>query len=86
MIFAVVDQASAYACNSRNLRTVAQGESIQFLDTGRAGERVVAEAREVAIKGRTGSYAVTVRGEDGRIIATMQGLSRVIGEPVFEKE
>jgi acyl-CoA thioesterase len=85
MVFALADSAFAYACNSRNIATVAQGATISFLDSGRAGERLVAEARERAIKGRTGVYAVTVRGEDDRVIAEMQGLSRSIGGPVIEE-
>ena len=84
MIFALADSAFAYACNSRNLKTVAQAGSISFLDTGRAGERLVAEARETAVNGRTGVYAVTVRGEDGRVVAEMQGLSRAVGGPTLE--
>jgi acyl-CoA thioesterase len=85
MIFALADQAFAYACNSRNVRTVAQAGSIQFLDAGRANEVLTAEARELAVKGRSGSYAVEVRGEDDRVIATMQGLSRTVGGPVIEE-
>jgi acyl-CoA thioesterase len=38
------------------------------------------------VKGRTGVYTVSVFGEDGRIIAEFQGLSRTIGGPVIEEE
>lgn len=86
MIFLLADSAFAYACNSRNVQTVAQHASISFIDAGRAGERLVAEARERAAKGRTGVYAVSVFGEDGRIIAEFQGLSRTIGGPVLEED
>ncbi|WP_339703698.1 hydroxyphenylacetyl-CoA thioesterase PaaI [uncultured Sphingosinicella sp.] len=86
MIFLLADTAFAYACNSRNVQTVAQHASISFIDSGRAGERIVAEAQERAVKGRTGVYAVSVFGEDGRIIAEFQGLSRTIGGPVIEEE
>lgn len=85
MIFALADTAFAYACNSHNIVTVAQHCSIAFIDAGRAGERLVAEARERASKGRSGVYSVTVFGEDDRIIAEMQGLSRVIGGPILEE-
>lgn len=86
MIFGLADSAFAYACNSRNVATVAQGASITFLDSGRAGEKLVAEAQERALKGRTGVYAVTVRGEDGRVVAEFQGLSRSIGGQIIEGE
>jgi acyl-CoA thioesterase len=84
MIFALADSAFAYACNSRNVKTVAQSGSIVFLDAARAGERLVAEARETALRGRTGAYVITVTGEDGRVIAEMQGLSRAVGGPTLE--
>ena len=79
MVFALADTAFAYACNSRNLRTVAAQASIVFLDAAREGELLTAEAREEALAGRSGVYNATVRGEDGRTIATFQGLSRSIG-------
>ena len=79
MVFALADTAFAYACNSRNLRTVAAQASIVFLDAAREGELLIAEAREEALAGRSGVYNAIVRGEDGRTIATFQGLSRSIG-------
>jgi acyl-CoA thioesterase len=82
MIFALADSAFAYACNSRNLRTVAAQASIVFLDAAREGEVLVAEAREVALAGRSGVYNVSVRGEGGRAIAIFQGFSRSLGGPI----
>ena len=79
MIFALADSAFAYACNSRNLRTVAAQASIVFLDAAREGEVLVAEAREAALAGRSGVYNVSVRGEGGRAIAEFQGFSRSLG-------
>ena len=46
------------------------------------GERIVAVAEEQALAGRSGVYGVQLRGEDGRMIATFQGLSRSIGGAV----
>lgn len=86
MIFALADTAFAYACNSRNQVTVAQSASIVFMDTVRCGERIEAEAREVAVKGRSGVYTVTVRGADSRIVAQFQGQSRTIGGAIIDNE
>src|SRR4051812_17386355 len=83
MIFALADSAFAYACNSRNMKTVAAHASIAFLDTAREGELLVAEAQEAALAGRSGVYNVSVRGGDGRVIAEFQGLSRSLGVPVI---
>jgi len=84
MIFALADTAFAYACNSRNVSTVAQSASIVFLAQAKAGERLVAEAHEQALSGRSGVYAVTVTAKGARKIAEFQGLSRSLGGSVLE--
>jgi len=84
MIFALADTAFAYACNGRNLKSVAAHASIAFLDAAREGEVLVAEAQEAALAGRSGVYNVAVRGGDGRAVAEFQGLSRSLGAPVIE--
>jgi acyl-CoA thioesterase len=83
MVFALADTAFAYACNSRNAKTVAAQASIVFLDAAREGERLTAEARETALAGRSGVYQVSVRGHDGRVIAEFQGYSRILGDEVI---
>ena len=83
MIFALADTAFAYACNSRNVRTVAAQASIAFLAPAESGEWLVAEAEEQALVGRSGVYGVKVSGEDGRAIANFQGLSRSLGGPAI---
>jgi acyl-CoA thioesterase len=79
MIFALADTAFAYACNSRNETTVAQSASITFVAPAKRGERLIAEATEQALAGRSGAYRVSVRTEDGRPIADFLGSSRTIG-------
>ena len=86
MIFSLADTAFAYACNSRNLRTVAAQASIVFLDAAREGEVLIAEAEEQALVGRSGVYNVSVRTEDGRAIAEFQGFSRSLGGALIEEE
>lgn len=84
MIFALADTAFAYACNSCNKATVAAGASIIFLAPARKDDILIAEAREDAVSGRSGSYSVAVRTADGRAIANFQGQSRTIGGPIIE--
>jgi acyl-CoA thioesterase len=84
MVFALADTAFAYACNSRNVKTVAAQASIIFLDSAREGEVLVAEAEEQALVARSGVYNVSVKGEDGRVIATFQGYSRSLGGTVID--
>ena len=83
MIFALADTAFAYACNSRNVESVAQNATIAFLAPGRLGDRLVAEAQEQALSGRSGVYAIEVRNQKGEKIAVFQGLSRSLGGKVL---
>ena len=78
-IFLLADSAFAYACNSYNVRTVAQNCQITFIAPGRLGMRLTAEARERHRGERSGIYDVTVRGPAGEAIAEFRGWSRSIG-------
>lgn len=86
MIFALADSAFAYACNSHNRATVAQGSSILFLAPAHPGEDLIAEARETALAGRSGTYIIEVRAGDGRIVAQLQCLSRTVGGAIVTDE
>ena len=83
LVFALADTAFAYACNSRNVRTVAAQASIVFLDAAREGETLIAEAEEVVREGRAGVTRVAVRTSDGRPIAEFTGYSRTLGGAVI---
>ena len=85
-IFTLADSAFAFACNTYNKVTVAQQNQITYASPGREGERLTAEAVETHRAGRSGTYDVTVRGEDGRVVALMRGLSRTINGQTFEEE
>lgn len=69
------DTAFAYACNTRNEMTVASGLSVDFVAPGRAGDVLVAEAREQSQAGRTGVYDVTIRNGQGQLVALFRGKS-----------
>src|ERR1041385_495603 len=84
MIFALADSAFAYVCNGANHASMAAQASIVFLDKVREGETLVAEAQEVAREGRAGVTRVTVRADDGRIVAEFTGYSRTLGGAVVE--
>jgi acyl-CoA thioesterase len=83
MLFALADTAFAYACNGRNLRSVAAQASIVYLEPARAGDMLIAEAEERALVGRSGVYHVAVRTADGRPIAEFTGFSRTVGGAVI---
>ena len=68
----------AFACNSRNERTVAAQCDITFIKPGKLGDRLVATAREISRSGRSGIYDVRVTVDDA-VIAEFRGHSRTIG-------
>lgn len=74
-IFALADSTFAFACNSRNLVTVASGCTIDYLAPAFEGDRLTATAVEYSLAGRTGVYDVHVRNQDGKAIAVFRGRS-----------
>ena len=77
-IFLLADSAFAFACNSRNEKTVAAQCDIAFVRPGKLGDRLVATAREISRSGRSGIYDVRVTSDDVAI-AEFRGHCRTIG-------
>ena len=85
LIASLADSAFALACNSHGTVTVAAGFDIDFLQPARLGQVLHAHAREVALRGRSGIYDVTVRaGGTGAVIAEFRGRSRSLGRSIGE--
>jgi acyl-CoA thioesterase len=78
LIASLADSAFALACNSHGPVTVAAGFSVDFLEPARLGQVLQAHAREVALRGRSGLYDVTVRAGE-TVIAEFRGRSRSLG-------
>jgi acyl-CoA thioesterase len=84
-IFLLADSTFAFACNSYNRNTVAQGCAIDYLAPARAGDVLRATAVERARTGRTGVYDIDVCNQDARAIALFRGKSyRIDGHVVDE--
>ncbi|ACU54297.1 phenylacetic acid degradation protein PaaD [Acidimicrobium ferrooxidans DSM 10331] len=84
VVFLLADTAFAFACNTYDDVTVAQGADISFVEPAYVGDRLVAEAREVVRRGRSGVYDVTVT-RDGSVVAVFRGRSRSLGRPLLER-
>jgi acyl-CoA thioesterase len=78
-VFLLADTAFAFACNTYDAVTVAAGADVVFVSSARAGDELVAEARERIRFGRSGVYDVTVYGQDKSTVAEFRGLSRTVG-------
>jgi 3-hydroxybutyryl-CoA dehydrogenase len=83
LIFTLADTAFAFACNSHNRSTVAQGADITFLAPAREGDLLLAVATERHRGERSGIYDVTVLLREPRdpgrdVVAEFRGRSREI--------
>jgi acyl-CoA thioesterase len=75
VVFSLGDLAFAAASNSRGQVAVALNVNICFLNPSKVGDRLVAEAKERHLAGRTGLYDITVAEEKtGTLIARSQDL------------
>ena len=84
-VFTLADSTFAFACNSYNRNTVAQGCSIDYLAPAHSGDVLHAVGVERSRSGRTGVYDIEVRNQHGRIVALFRGKSyRIDGHVVDE--
>lgn len=84
-IATLADSTFAFACNTYDVVTVASGFSIDFIEPGQLGDVLVAEGREITVRGRSGIYDVTVCRDDPQrtVIAQFRGRSRSLGRPIL---
>lgn len=85
LVAALADSAFAVACNSHGVVTVASGFDVTFLRPAHAGDVLVATATERSREGRSGICDVTVRTDDGSVLAEFRGRSRALSGPAQEK-
>jgi len=86
-IFLLADSTFAFACNSYNRNTVAQGCSIEYLAPAHGGDVLHATGAERSRGGRTGVYDIEVRNQNGRTVALFRGKSyRIDGHVVDETQ
>jgi acyl-CoA thioesterase len=82
LVATLADSAFAAACNSHGRVTVAAGFDIHLVEPARLGDRLVASAHEVHLRGRSGIYDVRVTREDGVTVAEFRGRSRAVSDAV----
>jgi acyl-CoA thioesterase len=76
IIFGLADIAFAAACNSHGQVAVALSMDIHYLSPSKAGDHLVAEAKEVSRSASTALYDITVtERESQRLIAKLQAMA-----------
>ncbi|HRI19953.1 MAG TPA: hydroxyphenylacetyl-CoA thioesterase PaaI [Panacibacter sp.] len=71
--FAFADSAFAFACNSDGKITVALDVSISFPKSGKEGDVLTAEAKQINKTTRTGLYLIEVKNQHGDLVALFKG-------------
>lgn len=85
-LFALADSAFAFACNSYDQATVAQGCSIDYLAPALPDDVLTASASEISRRGRTGLYQVSIENQRGELLAMFHGKSYKVRGTVLAQE
>ena len=71
--FSMADSAFAFACNNRNVLSVALDTSINFIKPVHVGDELIAEAREIHNGKSTGLYHISIRNQHHHEVAIFKG-------------
>ncbi len=71
--FSLSDSAFAFACNNRNVLSVALDTAINFLKPVHVGDVLTAEAKELHNGRSTGLYHITITNQNDHIVALFKG-------------
>ena len=71
--FSLADSAFAFACNNRNVLSVALDTSINFTKPVHVGDTLTADAKELHNGKSTGLYHITIRNQQDHVVALFKG-------------
>jgi acyl-CoA thioesterase len=71
--FSLSDSAFAFACNNRNVLSVALDTYINYLKAVNVGDELTAEAKEIHNGRSTGLYQITIINQKGDTVAMFKG-------------
>lgn len=71
--FSLADSAFAFACNNRNVLSVALDTAINFLKPVHVGDILTAEAKELHNGKSTGLYHITITNQHEHLVAVFKG-------------
>jgi acyl-CoA thioesterase len=71
--FSLADSAFAFACNNRNVLSVALDTSINFTKPVHVGDVLTAEAKELHNGKSTGLYHITISNQKDHTVALFKG-------------
>lgn len=71
--FSLADSAFAFACNNRNVLSVALDTAINFLKPVQVGDTLIAEAKELHNGKSTGLYHISISNQRDHVVAVFKG-------------
>lgn len=71
--FSLADSAFAFACNNRNVLSVALDTAINFLKPVHVGDILIAEATELHNGKSTGLYHIAINNQKDHLVALFKG-------------
>jgi acyl-CoA thioesterase len=71
--FSLADSAFAFACNNRNVLSVALDTSINFIKPVHVADVLTAETKELHNGKSTGLYHITISNQNGHTVALFKG-------------
>ncbi len=81
-LYALIDEAFETASQTHGDIAVALNVNVTYIKSPEAGDRLVAQADEVAATRKTATYAIKVTNGGGDLMATCQALAYRTGKPV----
>ncbi|HUM97648.1 MAG TPA: hydroxyphenylacetyl-CoA thioesterase PaaI [Chitinophagaceae bacterium] len=72
--FSLADSAFAFACNNRNVLSVALDTSINFIKPVHISDELTAEAKELHNGKSTGLYQISIHNQNNHEVAVFKGL------------
>ena len=81
--FALSDSAFAFACNNRNVLSVALDTSINFTKPVHVGDVLTAETKELHNGKSTGLYHITITNQNDHTVALFKGTCFRTNKPLI---
>ena len=82
--FSLADSAFAFACNNRNILSVALDTSINFIKPVHVDDELTASAKEIHNGQSTGLYHITIMNQHQHVVAEFKGLCYRTGKPLIK--
>lgn len=82
--FSLADSCFAFACNNRNILSVALDTSINFTKPVMPGDVLIAEATEIHNGKSTGLYHISISNQRAHVVAIFKGTCFRTNKPLLQ--